>query len=349
MIKYKLYRLLILTAAALAGCATTATQEVKPVWPLPPQDPKIAYLTSYRGEADFKKKSFLDVIFGAPPSSALQRPYGVCAAGDKIYVTTTQNPAVVVMDTKERKISYIGEKGAGRVVLPIGVAVAADGMVFVSDANQKRIFGYDPKGDLKISIGKKGEFLNPAGLAINNELKRLYVVDSFGHSVHAYSLQGEKLFHFGRNGAEDGEFHYPTNAAIDRRNGDVYIVDTQNFRVQVFDKDGKFIRKFGDLGDIPGTFSRPKGIGIDSEGHVYVADAAFNNFQIFNDKGDVLEYIGSAGSNPGFFQLPAGLYVDEKDRIFVVDSLNTRVQVFQYLSDRWKKERPEEYKKYQLP
>ena len=99
---------------------------------------------------------------------------------------------------------------------------------------------------------------------------------------------------------------------------------------------------------MPGTFSRPKGIGIDSDGHVYVVDAAFNNFQIFDETGQLLLFIGGEGNAPGQFQLPAGMYVDEKDRIYVVDSFNFRVQVFQYLSDRWKKEHPEEYNKYLL-
>ncbi|HAK59476.1 MAG TPA: hypothetical protein DCO77_03700, partial [Nitrospiraceae bacterium] len=136
--------------------------------------------------------------------------------------------------------------------------------------------------------------------------------------------------------------------AIDKRNGKVYVTDTSNFRVQVFDQDGKFLMKVGGVGDTPGAFTRPKGLGIDSEGNVYVADAAFNNVQMFDENGRLLLYFGGIGKSPGFFLMPAGLSVDEKDRVYVADSLNGRVQVFQYFSEKWKKENPEEYKKYFL-
>jgi DNA-binding beta-propeller fold protein YncE len=337
-----------LTLACLS-CAPPVVKEVKLIYPSPPEEPKIVYLTSYKGESDFKKKGFLEAILGeAIFSTDLQKPYGVTAYGDKMYVTDTQSAVVFVFDLKEQKVTFMGHKDLGKLALPAGVAVSSDGIIFVSDAKQKRVFGYDANGNLKIALGKKDEFKNPGGIAINNDIGRLYIVDSYGHMVHVYSTKGDPLFTFGKRGDGDGEFNYPSNAAIDRRNGNVYIVDTQNFRVQVFDKDGKFVKRFGQIGDVPGTFTRPKGIGIDSEGHIYIADAAFDNFQVFDDKGQILIFIGGPGHEPGYFWLPAGAYVDEKDRVYVVDSFNKRVQVFQYLSEKWKKENPEKYKEYLL-
>lgn len=346
--KRKLLLLSLLMLILLSGCASTAQETGIFVWPSPPDEPRIAYVRSYTGAGDFRKSSFLDAIFGKPASARLAKPYGVFAQGDKIYAALTAGRSVAVIDEKARTVSYVGDRGAGRLALPIGVARAADGTLFVSDAKQKRIFGYNAEGKLVRALGKKGEFKNPSGIAINNTLGRLYVVDSFGHTVHVYSLAGKPLFRFGSRGVADGSFNYPSNVAIDRRNGKVFVMDTQNFRVQIFDQDGKFLTKFGGVGDRPGNFSRPKGIGIDSDGNVYVADAAFDNFQIFDENGELLLFIGSAGAGPGQFQLPAGLFVDERDRIFVVDSLNSRVQVFQYFSERWKSEHPDEYKKYLL-
>ncbi len=351
MMKEKRHRLLIVILGALSfiGCATAPKEAGLLVWPLPPEEPRIAYLRSYRGEADFYEKGFFDVIFGAPPQPRLRRPFGVFARDGKIYVSLSQGASVVVIDTKRKKLEYIGEFGTGRLGVPLGLAVAADGTLFVADAKTRKVFGYDAMGKLKVAIGKEGEFQNPAGVAINNELGRLYVVDSKAHMVRVYSLKGESLFQFGKLGERDGEFNHPNHIAIDRRNGNVCVTDTINFRVQVFDKDGKFIRKFGEVGDRPGNFARPKGIGIDSEGHIYVADADFNNFQIFDENGQMLLFVGQGGDVPGAFYLPNGMYVDEEDRIYVVDSLNGRIQVFQYLSEPWKKGHPEEYKKYLLP
>jgi len=348
MNKSRFSALLFLFAITVAGCASTP--DVKPLlWPPLPAEPKIAYVKSLKGESDLREKSFFDKLLGSEPEQGLGKAYGVFARDSRIYVTITAGAYVQIFDEKERQISIVAGEGEDRLALPIGVAVSSDGTLYVTDAKKKGVFGFDSKGKLRVSIWKKGEFQNPAGLAINDELGRLYVVDSFGHAVHAYTLQGKKLFQFGTNGNGDGEFYYPTNIAVDRRNGKLYVVDTQNFRVQVFDQDGKFIKKFGELNDTLGTFSRPKGIGVDTEGHVYVVDAAFENFQIFDEDGQLLLFLGAAGDAPGFFNLPAGMYVDENDRIYVVDSLNRRVQVFQYLSEKWKKDHSEEYQKLLQP
>lgn len=326
------------------GCATSTAPGPNIYWPAPPEEPRIAYLNAYRGEIDLKKPSIWDALFGVETRPQMVKPYGVTSFGEKIYVTNTGNATVLILDLKEKKVDYLGS-GFG---LPLGIAAAPDGMIFVADAKLKRVFGYGADGNLKTAFGDK-MLLGPSGLAVDGELGRIYVVDSAGHQFCVFSTKGQLLFKVGNRGSGDAEFNYPSNIAVDRRNHNIYVVDTQNFRIQVFDKDGKFLTRFGSVGDIAGTFTRPKGIGIDSEGHVFVSDAAFANFQIFDEKGELLLFIGGHGTGPGTFVLPAGLYIDEYDRIYMVDQLDPRVQVFQYLSGKWKMEHPEEYKKYLLP
>lgn len=343
--------LLLLMLIFLSGCAAKAPQQLL-AWPQLPDLPRIAYVTSYRGSLDFIKPRFWDTVFGSSEArrNDLSKPFGVSAYGDRIYVSDTGFGYVAVIDTKERKVSYLGT--GGRVVLrqPFGVAAAADGTIYVADGKLKSIFAFDQQGALVSAFGKAGELVRPAGIAVNSGLGRLYVCDVSANAVFAYSLKGERLFAFKKNDETgDGAFNSPTHIAIDRRNGNVIVTDTNNFRVQVFDQDGAFLRKFGQLGDSPGEFSRPKGIAVDSEGHVYVADAAFNNFQIFDDMGRLLLTVGRLGQGAGEFQLPAGMYIDDQDRIYVADTLNRRIEVFQYMSDAWKQAHPEEFSKYLLP
>jgi len=340
-----LKRVLMLAMTVMTfGCAPKAA-EINLIYPSFPEEPRIVYLKTYTGETIYRESSVLDIFFGTPVSFIGQL-YGVAAKGDKVYAAVFRPPAVVVFDDKERRVSYIGDSGPGSLSQPTGVVIAADGSIFVADAPGKKIQVYNPEGVHKRSIGKKDEFATPAGLAINNEMGRLYVADSRAHAVKVFSLQGEKLFEFGKPGTGNGEFNGPTNVAVDQRNGKVSVVDTINNRVQVFDKDGKFLLTYGTIGDAPGQFSRPKGIGIDSEGNAYVMDSVFGNFQIFDESGQLLLAIGNYGTGPGEFTYPAGLYVDERDRIFVADSGNHRIQSFQYLSAKWKQQHPEEYKKY---
>lgn len=320
--------------------------------PPPPEEPRLFYVESLRGEASFKETKVLDALIGKESKGVgknLFKPYGVAAEGDIVYVTDTAIGLVFAIDKPNKKVTFLGDRPPGKLALPVSIAIGKNGSIYVSDSKLKKVFGYRKSGALFFALGEKGEFRRPSGIAINEKLNRLYVVDTKAHNVKVYDLlKGELLFEFGKRGVEEGEFNFPTNIAVDHRNDNVAVVDTQNFRVQIFDKDGNFLSKFGRLGDKPGMFSRPKGIGIDSEGHIYVSDAAFNNVQIFDDKGNILLYFGGAGFGPSQFYLPAGVYVDENDRVYVVDSFNARVQIYQYVSERWKKKHPDEYRKLKM-
>lgn len=353
MLKTRWRHVLIFATMLLCRCTAGPNpndEEIKPVWPLPPEQPRIAYLGSYKGESTFyQQTSFETFLFGEREKSGfidMQKPYGVAAYGDTIYVVDSQTRTVFILDTSEKKVSFLGVEEQIRLVVPIGIAIDADGNIYVSDVSLKQVLVYDSRGKLRMAIGNKDVFQNPTGLAIDNRLQKLYVVDTKAHAIHVYSTKGKPLFTFGKNGIENGEFHYPSNVAVDPRNGNIYVVDTMNFRVQVFNSEGKFIRKFGRIGLTFGCFSRPRGIAIDSEGHAYVVDANFGNFQIFDEQGNLLLFVGKGGYGPGEFYLPAGAYIDDQDRLYVVDSWNCRLQVFQYLSEKWKKEHPDEYDKY---
>ncbi|HKB13903.1 MAG TPA: hypothetical protein VKD69_24735, partial [Vicinamibacterales bacterium] len=79
----------------------TAADKKKPasaaalVWPLPPDQPRIRYVTAYHGLTDFKKsngrwKSLLIGPDADQPSTQLMKPYGVAVARDgRVYVTDT--------------------------------------------------------------------------------------------------------------------------------------------------------------------------------------------------------------------------------------------------------------------
>lgn len=311
-----------------------------PVWPLPPAQPRVRYISSYHGIDDFqtKKPSAWKRMLLGPDEQAdhsadmMIKPYSIAVSPDgRVYVTDTAARRVFVFDAESKTVSFLGGSGQGKLAKPVGIATDADGQVFVSDATSKRVFAYDAKGTLRMAIGQEGEFENPAGLAIDRTAHRLYVADTARHEIRCYStVDGAFERTIGGRGMTPGTFNFPTNLFVDR-GGRLYVTDTMNFRLQIFDKDAKFMGAFGEQGDTPGTLNRPKGVGVDSEGHVYVADTSFNNFQIFDETGHLLLIVGAGGHAPGEFMLPAGLYVDAKDRIYVADQGNSRVQIFQYL------------------
>ena len=310
------------------------------VWPLPPEQPRVRYVTTYRGIDDFKTRKmprWKTLLLGAEdpssrPSDVMVKPYGVAVSRlGRVYVADTVARRVFVFDPEAKAVSFVGESGPGKLTKPVGVAVDGEGKVFVADATVNRVFGYGLKGQLAIAIGREGDLDSPSGLAVDRERNLLYVADAKKHHVLCYStVDGSAVRTIGRRGGGPGEFNFPTNLTVNR-SGRLYVADTLNFRIQVFNPDGGFLGEFGIQGDTPGTLNRPKGVGVDSEGHVYVADSSFNNFQIFDAAGQLLLYVGTGGTEPGEFILPAGLCIDDRDRIYVADQGNARVQVFEYL------------------
>lgn len=350
--KNNIYALIIAAACVssfLSGCMGTAQapKEIAILFPAPPEEPRVAYIGSYKGEADFKGDSVLVWLFGTSNMLTLQYPFGVSSSGDTIYAIDKAAASIVAFDTKNR--SVFSTKAADeetRLARPMGIAAAADGTIFVTDAKNKNITALDAELSVKFSFGEKAGLNNPVGIAVYDEAGRIYVTDSFDHCIAVFSVKGDFLFKFGSRGSAAGQFNYPSGVAVDKKTGKVYVLDTQNFRVQVFDKDGAFLSMFGQPGDSLGSFTRPKGIGIDNESNIYVLDSAFQNIQVFDENWRLLLVIGSGGAKPGYFALPSGLYVDAKNRIYVADTLNGRVQIYQYMSDQWKKENPMEFGKY---
>ncbi len=346
--------LVLLVTFLLQGCSTKDAVAPKPdiVFPSYPNEPRVAYVDTYRGETQGEDDiSAFDVFLGEKAAGKqgtirIIKPYGVGLQDGRLYVADTGANTVFVIDEKSREVAFIGNGPVGGLSSPVAIAFDANGTIYVSDSRQKRIQGYNRNGKLTFVLGSRLDFVHPTGIAIDKKRNRLYVVDTKGHHFKAFDLKTKQhLFTVGERGGEDGQFNFPTNVAVDQRNGNIVVVDTQNFRVQVFDSEGTFIRRFGKIGDRPGTFARPKGVGIDTDGHIYVGDAAFNNVQVFDETGKLLLYFGSAGYTESRFRLIAGIYIDENDKIAIADGFSGRVQTFQYLSEKWKAEHPDAYKK----
>ena len=327
--------LLFLLTAALScvhAKAADSPSSAQLVWPLPPDEARIAYVQSISKPADAGTKvsgfrRFSNWLSGAQQGNeALSRPFGL-ALDDlgNLCMTDTGANAVCFFDAAAKRWYRWEQVGDIRFASPVAVAKKGK-TLFVADSSIPAIIAFDLDGKVLFRITQ--EVTRPSGLAISGE--RLLVADSVGHCIAVFDLHGKFLSRFGKRGVGPGEFNFPTHVAADSR-GDIYVTDSLNSRVQVFDSKGIFVRQIGALGDGAGSFTRPKGVAVDAEGRTYIVDAAFDNFQIFDSTGRVLLDIGHPGNGPAEFWLPSGIAVGRDNRIYVADSFNGRVQVFKSL------------------
>ncbi len=113
----------------------------------------------------------------------------------------------VLMMLGKQGVAGTGADGFDR---PTGVAVAANGDIFVSD-------GHDPN---KSGAGR----------------------------VVKFSKDGRFIKAWGRKGSAPGDFDEPHDIFVGGSRGWVYVADRKNDRIQVFDQEGKFIAAWKQFG-----------------------------------------------------------------------------------------------------
>lgn len=342
---------LVLLGSATAGDKKKQERKPAPVditklaWPPPPQEPRVRFAMQATGETDLsgkkKKSGWLERVAGVSIEESerakLGKPYGVAVdSKGLVYVADTALRAIFIFDLEKKEIRLLGDRPPARLSVPIGVAIDKDDRLFVSDSTLNVITCFNPAGEV-VSVFGEDILKGPAGIAVDNELRRLYVAEPKQARVaifdlDRFTLAGEWKSRQATERDPVNVLGTPTNLAVDA-DGLVYVVDTIPNMVEIFDPEGNLVRYFGEQGDRPGKFMRPKGIAVDRDGHIYVADAQFNNIQVFTPLGQPLMAIGRFGFDPGQFGLVTGLAMDHLNRLVVTDQMPARIQVLRYVTD----------------
>ena len=167
---------------------------------------------------------------------------------------------------------------------PIGLAFAPDGSMYVTDVGSPfhRVHQFGPDGKLVRSIGEKGMFSFPNGVAVD-ATGNVYVADSNNGRLRVFAPDGRELGGIPR-GAREGDLGLPRGVAIDD-SGRIYVVDTTAGAVLVYkvagpdDRRPTYVGRFGGQGTGDGQFAYPNGVAVDTRGHVLVTDLANNRLQ----------------------------------------------------------------------
>ena len=256
----------------------------------------------------------------------------------------------IVADPYEGKEAFLnadfifGASGAepGQFQRPRGIAVAADGTLYVADTDNHRIQHLERDGtpinawgsfaDLALGPAPGGTFYEPWGIAVGPD-GSVYVADTWNHRIQKFSPDGEFLTmwgYFGQAEQLDG-FWGPRDVVVDAE-GRVIVSDTGNKRIVVFGPDGEGIAEFGEEGYEPGQFYEPVGLALDFGGILYVADTWNQRIQSFAPDGsgsfiplkswDIYGWYGQSLDNKPY------LTADEQIHIFAADPEGVRVLEF---------------------
>ena len=238
-------------------------------------------------------------------------------------------PAMFAQAQEWRLVGEWGSQGTGngQFQSPYGIAVDANGRVFVADTNNHRIQKFEPDGTFVKAWGSlgtdPGQFNKPWDVAVS-DTGRVYVADGENYRIQKFTSSGRYIGEWGTIGDQDGEGIWRGVAVSP--SGRVYASDIRNRRVQKFSSSGQFLGKWGSQGHDSGQFwSGPKGLAVGPTDHVYVADWGNWRVQKFSAGGMHLGHWGSNGAGEGQFSYgPSAVAVDASGNVYVTDDYHVR-------------------------
>ena len=267
----------------------------------------------------------------------------------------TYTPAYIVTTMAGDRNRQGFADGPGNTAMfnsPVGIAVDAQGNVFVADATNQRIrkitpanvvstFAGSAQQGFNDGTGAAAQFYFPQGLAID-ATGNMIVTDSRSHLIRKVTpaavvttLAGNIVVGFTDGTGSAAQFNNPVGASIDAQ-GNAYIVDWNNHSIRKVTPAGVVTTLAGNgtAGYADGTgaaarFRFPYGVTTDAAGNVYVADDQNNRIRKITPAGVVTTIAGDGtfgyadgNANVAKFAFPSDVKIDAQGNIFVADRGN---------------------------
>ena len=257
------------------------------------------------------------------------RHIAFAATGEIVVCENTAN-CVSVFDSSYNHIRSFGNTGSeeGKLSEPLGIAVSADNIVFVSSPHCVKKFTLE--GQFIASVGSEGngrlQFNVPWAIAYNDTNNKVYVCDTVNHRITI--LNTDLTFHgsFGCKGSDPGQFDKPESITVDLK-GNVLVADYCNNRIQVFDASGHFLSAITHTTPEQ-RIQGPSGVSVGPDSCLYAVEYGLNRVSIFDAGGKYIRSFGKREDKDGEFNDPYCVAVDGEGYVHVSDTFNNRIQIF---------------------
>jgi hypothetical protein len=216
-------------------------------------------------------------------SLGLRDPRGLAVGPDGNLYVTDRKQRVTVISPDGKILRRWGRPGRGAGEFHFvstdpsapkdvhsKIAVASNGMVYVSDSGNARIQVFTPRGRFVRQFGSygngTGQFISPLDLLVDDP-GNVYAVDDQPGTLSKFSPNGEVLWRIGGNPPGDpdlaGHFHL---SSIDAH-GRLVMANDDRGRILYVDRNGHKVDAFGRRSQFPRGAC---GVTVDAAGTTYV-------------------------------------------------------------------------------
>jgi DNA-binding beta-propeller fold protein YncE len=250
--------------------------------------------------AKSKSSSHVVAEFGEGPGFKLHNPFSV-ALGFSANILVMDRPgkgkyrvSSFAPDGTYLKTVLQCDQGSGpnQLKYPKGIAIDAQGNIYIPDAGNHRIQRFDAQGTSLGPIGSFGEgpgqFNFPCDIDID-DTGSLYTADTYNNRIQKLTPQGLVLLSIGSRGNGDAGktdlgLEEPSAVTVDK-NHNIFVADTSHHRIVEYDSDGHRLMILGSEGTGRGELTNPSDVRVQEDGSIYVADRENSRVQKFSPEG----------------------------------------------------------------
>ena len=283
-----------------------------------------------------------------------------------VYIADIDNDRIRRVGTDGIITTFAGGGGSlgdrepatqARLSVPHGVAVDAQGNVYIAEVGNHRIRRVGTDGIITTIAGTgtrgfsgdggpaaQARLDYPGGVAVDAK-GAVYIADTDNHRIRRVGTDGiittiagtgTRGFSGDEGPAVQARLDSPFGAAVDAQ-GNVYIADFGNHRIRRVGTDGiiktlagsgKYDGFSGDGGPaVQAQLAYPRGVAVDANGVVYIADTSNDRIRRVGTDGTITTFAGTGTQDFGDggpailaqLNLPYGVAVDAKGNVYSTD------------------------------